>query len=75
MTTKIFEIATEFKSILFQIEGITLNVLSFGWILMDVTVDAVGQIPTWVTALIGLSIVFLNIARGVSALRNKNPKK
>ena len=71
MTAKIIEIASEFKSILLHIESITLNALSFGWIFLDVTLDAIGDIPTWVTVLIGLSIVFLNIARGISALRGK----
>ena len=73
--TRIFEIVSQTKSILFQIEGITLNILSFGWIILDITLDAVGGIPTWVTVLIGLSIVFLNIARGIAALKNKKPSE
>jgi len=54
-----------------KVEYITLNITSFGWILIDVY----ETLPTLVTVLVGLSIVFLNIARGIKALRDKTPKK
>lgn len=48
-------------------EYITLNIASLGWIVVDVY----EYLPATVTALVGLSIVFLNVARGVKALRDR----
>ena len=55
------------------IEYITLNIASFGWIIVDVY----NYLPTVVTMLVGLSIVFLNAARGLWWIKetfNKNKK-
>ena len=59
-----------------QLEWITLNVASIGWVVIDV----LEALPTAVTVLVGLSIVFLNISRGIKALRegkkaNDNDRK
>lgn len=54
-----------------KIEYITLNIASLGWIAIDVY----EYLPTAVTIVVGLSIAFLNIARGVKALREKKAKK
>lgn len=56
--------------IMSKIEYITLNITSFGWIIIDVY----ETLPSLVTVLVGLSIVFLNVARGIKALRDKNKK-
>ena len=52
-------------------EYITLNVASIGWIIVDVY----EYLPTAVTVLVGLSIVFLNIARGLKALKERKVTK
>lgn len=59
-----------------QLEFISLNALSLGWILVDVTMDNVGGIPTWVSVLVGLSIVLFNVARAYKAYKEgKNTKE
>jgi len=52
------------------IEWITLNLLSIVYIFAGLY----SEIPNWLLVLIGLSIVFYNIARGIKALRNKHNK-
>ena len=54
-----------------QLEFITLNLASFGWIILDV----LHATPNWLTILVGLSIVFFNIARGIAVLKNKDHAK
>lgn len=65
-------------TILHTVEYITLNILSLGWITLSTSVLKSDSIATvgelisntdWVTKLIGLSIVFFNVARGIKALR------
>jgi len=51
-----------------KIEYITLNAASLGWIIVDVF----EYLPNAVTILVGLSIAFLNIARGIKALKKKD---
>jgi hypothetical protein len=59
------------------IEYITLNIASFGWVLIDINTPDIQEVaeqfdsPNWVTTLVGLSIVFFNIARGISHIKNK----
>lgn len=50
-----------------KIEYIVLNVASAGWVMTH----ALELIPPLVTALVGLSFVFLNISKGISFLRKK----
>ena len=52
---------------LIKLEHITLNIASFGVIYGSV----MEHLPGIVTVFVGLSIVFLNVARGIKALRNK----
>jgi hypothetical protein len=54
-----------------QLEFITLNLASFGWIFLDMNFNEIVKTPTWVSVMIGLSIVFFNVARGIAILRNK----
>lgn len=54
-----------------QIEWTSLNLVSLGWILADI----LDWMPTVVTIFVGLSIVFLNVARGINALRGGKKKK
>lgn len=60
----------KYNNIIQGIEFITLNIASFGWILLDVASQMYYKHPllTW---LIGLSIVFFNVARGIAVLRKK----
>ena len=57
-----------------KIEFITLNLASFGWVISDVLFSN----PNWITILIGVSIVFFNVVRGVAIInkiRNENKNK
>ncbi len=50
---------------------ISLNVGSGVIIFADLAYDWFDQIPSWQTVLVVLSVVFLNVARGIAALRKK----
>jgi hypothetical protein len=47
------------------IPDVTLTVVSGVLIMADVVADVDGSIPTWITISLGLSVIFLNIARGI----------
>ena len=49
------------------VEWITLNIASIGWVLLS----HFEWVSITVSVLVGLSIVFLNIARGISYLKKK----
>lgn len=55
------------------LEQITLNLVSFTWILVHWFSYGFGisSIQDVVTVLVGLSIVFFNAARGIKALRKR----
>jgi len=50
---------------------VSLNIGSGVIILADLGYDWFDRIPNWQTVLIVLSVVFLNVARGIAALRKK----
>ena len=62
------------------IEFITLNLASFGWILIDINTIEIAETveqfnsPNWLTVLIGISIAFFNVARGIKAIRESKKK-
>ena len=53
---------------------ILLNVVSFSMLAVDLTMDVFNIIPDWTTILLVLSVAFLNVARGIAALRNGRKK-
>lgn len=63
------------------VEYITLNIASFGWVLIDINTTELAEkvenfdSPNWVTTLVGLSIVFFNIARGIKAIKESKSEK
>ncbi len=54
------------------IEVITLNVVSIIYLIIG---NIYELLPEWLLWLVGLSIVFLNIAKGIKALRNRKNNK
>ena len=54
-----------------QIEFITLNVASFGWIMASIS----DYLPIMVGVIVGLSIAGLNIVRIVTEMRKWKEKK
>ena len=54
-----------------QIEWITLNVVSFGWMIASL----MDYLPVLVGVLVGLSIAGLNVARIVTEVRKWKDKK
>ncbi len=54
-----------------QIEWITLNVVSFGWMVASL----MNYMPILVGALVGLSIAGLNVARIITEVRKWKSKK
>ena len=49
------------------VEYTTLNIASIGWVVVSIF----EWLPILVTCLVGLSIVFLNVARGINYLKKK----
>ena len=54
-----------------QLEWITLNVVSFGWMIASL----MDYLPVLVGSLVGLSIAGLNVARIVTEVRKWKDKK
>ena len=54
-----------------QLEWITLNVVSFGWMIASL----MDYLPVLVGSLVGLSIAGLNVARIVTEVRKWRQKK
>lgn len=54
-----------------QIEWITLNVVSFGWMIASL----MDYLPVLVGVLVGLSIAGLNVARIITEIRKWKDKK
>lgn len=52
---------------LYLLEWITLNLVSIAYIILGIY----ESLPGWVLTLVGLSIVFLNVARGIKALKSR----
>lgn len=52
-----------------------INVYSIMVIIATVTTEMLDKVPSWLVAILVISVVFMNVARGISYLRKRKKDK